>query len=189
MTSLEGQVIRLVPASMDYAEGLYRVATPDVFEHFLRWPENGTIAAFETFYRAEIAAPREMVVAIVKATGEAAGVSGFLPVGTHDKALEVGGTWFAKKHWGTAVNVEAKYLMLREAFEHRGVERLQIKTDARNLRSRRAIEKLGAQPEGILRRYQRVSDGRLRDTAMYSLVRDEWPAAKISLEARLASLL
>jgi ribosomal-protein-alanine N-acetyltransferase len=83
------------------------------------------------------------------------------------------------------VNPESKYLLLRHAFEALGAARVQLKTDANNLHSQRAIEKLGAVREGVLRQYQMRSNGTLRDTVVYSVVRDEWPRVKTGLEARL----
>jgi len=84
------------------------------------------------------------------------------------------------------VNTEAKFLLHCHAFEELGAARVQLKTDERNERSRRAIERLGARFEGILRRYQTRWDGFVRNTAMYAIVSNEWPAVKAGLEAKLA---
>jgi RimJ/RimL family protein N-acetyltransferase len=105
----------------------------------------------------------------------------------HDRGLEIGSTWLTPAVWRTAVNTECKLLLLRHAFETLGCIRVQIKTDALNKRSRRAIERLGAQFEGILRQHMVVRDGRYRDTAMYSIIDTEWPAVKAKLAASLYS--
>jgi N-acetyltransferase len=104
-------------------------------------------------------------------------------------AVEIGWTWLARSAQGTGINVDAKLLLLRHAFEVLGVARVDLKTDARNERSRRAIEGLGATFEGILRRWSPSwvpgEEGRLRDSAMYSFVVDEWPDRQRHLEHRL----
>ena len=103
-----------------------------------------------------------------------------------NRGLEIDNTWIAPEAQRTAVNTEAKYLQLRHAFEVLGAWRVQLKTDERNARSRAAIARLGCTFEGILRRYQLRFDGFVRNTAMFSLLDSEWPAAKAALEAKLA---
>jgi RimJ/RimL family protein N-acetyltransferase len=98
---------------------------------------------------------------------------------------DIGWTWLAASAQGTGVNTEAKYLMLRQAFEAWRVFRVAIKVDAPNERSRRAVEALGAKLEGIRRAERLGEDGTVRDCAWYSIVRDEWPAVRARLEARL----
>ncbi|MCX8089206.1 MAG: GNAT family N-acetyltransferase [Meiothermus ruber] len=100
-------------------------------------------------------------------------------------AVEIGHTWLAPPAQRTGLNTEAKLLMLTHAFEGLGVRRVTLKTDARNLRSRRAIERLGAHLDGILRAHRPAADGGIRDSAMYSILAKEWPAVK----ARLLGLL
>lgn len=99
---------------------------------------------------------------------------------------EIGATWLAASAQRTAVNTEAKLLMLQHAFDTWSAERITFKTDARNARSRAAIERLGARFEGIRRAHVRASDGGIRDSAYYSIVRAEWPDVRTGLEARLA---
>lgn len=102
------------------------------------------------------------------------------------RTAEIGATWLAASAQRTAANTEAKLLMLQHAFDAWGVERITFKTDARNARSRAAIERVGAQFEGIRRAHVPASDGGIRDSAYYSIVREEWPAVRTGLEARLA---
>ena len=108
-------------------------------------------------------------------------------------AVEVGFTWLAASAQGTGVNTEAKLLLFQHAFENGGVARVDLKTDARNRRSRAAIEAVGARFEGVLRNWSRSwapgEDGLLRDSAMYSIVEQEWPGCRAALEARLASFV
>jgi RimJ/RimL family protein N-acetyltransferase len=101
-------------------------------------------------------------------------------------AVEIGSTWLAPDRQRTATNTHAKLLMLMHAFEVWQVRRVTLKTDARNTRSRRAIERLGAKPDGVLRAHMPAFDGAVRDTAFYSIVADEWPQVKESLLRRAA---
>src|SRR5262249_61359919 len=93
-----------------------------------------------------------------------------------DRGLEIGNTWLGKPWQRTGINTEAKYLLLRHAFEDLDAVRVQLKTDGRNLQSQAAIERLGAVREGVLRKHMRVQDGVLRDSVMYSIIAGEWPA-------------
>ncbi len=106
------------------------------------------------------------------------------PPGAPD-AVEIGWTWLAASAQRTAINSEAKLLMLGHAFERWRVARVTLKTDARNARSRAAIERLGAKLDGVLRAHMPAYDGGVRDSAVYSILAAEWPAVKASLEARL----
>ena len=111
------------------------------------------------------------------------------PLGAVDTPVtaEIGATWLAASAQRTAMNTEAKLLMLRHAFDTWEAQRITFKTDARNARSRAAIERVGAQFEGIRRVHVRASDGGVRDTAYYSIIRSEWPDVRTGLEARLAT--
>jgi len=119
------------------------------------------------------------------ADGRVVGSTRFLDIRRPHRALEIGNTWLAREAQRTAINTEAKLLMLTQAFEGWGAGRVQLKTDERNDASRAAIARLGCAFEGVLRKYQARYDGYIRNTAMFSLVADEWPAAKARLQARL----
>ena len=101
------------------------------------------------------------------------------------RGLEIGGTWYAPEHQRTAANTEAKFLLLRHAFEVMGCIRVQLKTDLRNERSQRAIERLGAVREGVLRDHILMPDGHRRSSVYYSVLDHEWPAVKARLEKKL----
>ena len=118
--------------------------------------------------------------------GAVVGTSSYLDVSVADARLEVGSTAYAPAVWGSVVNAETKLLLLGHAFDDLRAGRLQLKTDVRNHRSQRAIAGLGATYEGTLRRYQRRSDGTVRDTAMFSVVAEEWPAVRETLRRRVA---
>jgi len=121
--------------------------------------------------------------------GTAVGTSTYLDVSVNDARLEIGGTAYAPGVWGTAVNPDAKLALLTHAFEVLGAGRVQLKTDVRNTRSQQAIARLGARYEGTLRRYQRRADGSVRDTVLFSIVTEDWPAVRAALEHRLTAAL
>ena len=120
----------------------------------------------------------------VRLAGEVVGTTSYLEVSPVDARLEIGFTLYARHVWGTRVNPSCKYLLMDWAFAH-GFGRVQLKTDIRNERSQLAIARLGAQYEGVLRRYQRRQDGSVRDTVLFSVIAEEWPAVREGLLARL----
>jgi RimJ/RimL family protein N-acetyltransferase len=117
--------------------------------------------------------------------GVVVGWSSYLEVSVPDARLEIGSTAYAPAVWASAVNPETKLLLLGNAFDTLGFGRVQLKTDVRNTRSQDAIARLGAVREGLLRRYQRRRDGSVRDTVLFSITDDEWPAVRDALRARL----
>jgi N-acetyltransferase len=121
--------------------------------------------------------------------GTVVGTSWYLEISPRDARLEIGFTAYTPAVWAGVVNPETKLLLLGYAFETLNAGRVQLKTDVRNVRSQQAVARLGAQYEGILRRYQRRSDDTVRDTVLFSMLADEWPAAKAGLTARLDDLL
>lgn len=121
-------------------------------------------------------------------SGRAVGATRYMDIHPEHRALEIGGTWYGIAYQGTGVNIESKYLLLAHAFETLGCIRVQFKTDSRNLRSQRAIERLGAVKEGVLRNHMIRSDGVIRDSVYYSIIDREWPQVKFGLEARLLKI-
>lgn len=121
-----------------------------------------------------------------KALGKFVGSSSYLAVSAPHKRLEIGWTWYAKDVWATNVNPSCKLLMLGHGFDALGLNRIELKLDATNARSWKAVERLGAKHEGVHRAHMVMADGRLRDTAWFSILRDEWSAVKAGLERRLA---
>ena len=119
------------------------------------------------------------------ATGTAIGSTRFANIDQENRRAEIGWTWLNPRWWRTAVNTEAKYLMLRHAFEKWQCIRVELKTAAKNLRSRAAIARLGAKEEGILRHHMIQPDGSYRDSVYFSILAEEWPEVKAKLEARL----
>jgi len=119
------------------------------------------------------------------ASGRASGATRFMDMRPLHRSLEIGGTWYAPEFQRTAVNTECKHLMLKYAFEELNCIRVQFKVDARNEHSIRAIARLGAVREGVLRNHYILQDGSFRDSVYFSILDREWPAAKTLLEDRL----
>lgn len=117
--------------------------------------------------------------------GALVGHTSFLNHRPGDRSVEIGNTWLNPSAWGTIANTEAKYLLMRHAFEHEGLFRVEFKTDASNERSRPALEKVGATFEGIHRKHMIVRGGERRDSAWYAVVDDDWPEVKAMLERLL----
>lgn len=123
---------------------------------------------------------------VLRATGRAVGSTSYLDVSRPDRRLEIGSTWLHASVRRSAVNTACKLLLLQHAFDTLGANRVQLKTDARNLRSQAAIERLGARREGVLRAHMVMWDGYIRDTVMYSVIAPEWPEVKQRLLGLLA---
>lgn len=113
------------------------------------------------------------------------GSTRFLDVSPTHKTVEIGWTWYNPIVWRTVVNTECKYLLLQHAFENWNLNRVQLKTDSRNLRSQKAIERIGAMKEGVLRKERIIEDGYIRDTVYYSILKEEWPGVKKELLNKL----
>jgi RimJ/RimL family protein N-acetyltransferase len=118
------------------------------------------------------------------ADGSIVGLTEYLDIRLPDSCVEIG-TWLAPSEWSGPANPESKFLLLEHAFERLACGRVQFRTDRLNDRSSRAIRKLGAVPEGVLRREKRVQDGRVRDTCLFSILAEEWPAVGNGLRRRL----
>ncbi len=119
-------------------------------------------------------------------TGRAIGATRYLDIRLPDRGLEIGGTWYAVAYQRTAVNTECKYLLLKHAFENLGCIRVQFKTDLRNERSQKAIERIGAVKEGVFRNHMVRPDGTIRHSVFYSVIDSEWPKVKAFLEGKLS---
>lgn len=186
---LEGRHVRLEPLERRHLAPLIAAAKdPEVFQFFLTPPlgQAGEMEKWLADYERALAAGVDVGFATVRRSdNRVVGSTRYLDIRRGSRGLEIGNTWLAKEAQRTAVNTEAKLLMLGHAIEALGAVRVQLKTDERNERSRAAIARLGCKFEGILRRYQARYDGYIRNTAMFSLLADEWPAAKANLEKLL----
>ena len=186
---LEGSVVGLEPVRREHAQQFWEVAKNDLDDIF-RWipysmkaPEDfqGLIdKAFEEQERGE-----SVVFATVeRSSGRVIGSTRFMNIDRVNRRVEIGSTWIALPWQRTPVNTEAKYLMLRHAFEVWRCMRVELKTDALNQKSRNAILRIGAKEEGTLRRHLLTWSGRVRDTVYFSILDNEWTAVKARLEAK-----
>ncbi|MSO27067.1 MAG: N-acetyltransferase [Candidatus Nanopelagicales bacterium] len=181
-TVLAGSNVTLTLAQASDAPDLFAVLDHDaVWTHVRGRPDSsGELAA-------TLAAANEVGrwPWVVRQSGAVVGTTSYLEVSPIDARLEIAFTLYAPEVWGTVVNPECKLLLMTWAFEVAGMGRVQLKTDIRNVRSQEAIAHLGATKEGVLRQYQRRQDGSVRDTVMYSVLAQEWPALKAGLTERL----
>ena len=185
---LEGAHVRLEPLSLDHLPALTEIGLePDLWRwttQLVRTPEE-----MEEYVRgalAEQAAGRALPFATVeKASDRVAGSTRFGAIEPLHRRVEIGWTWLAQRWQRTVLNTEAKYLMLRHAFERWGCVRVEFKTDVLNMRSRQALLRIGAKEEGILRSHIITATGRVRDTVYFSVTASEWPAVRGPLEAKL----
>ena len=186
---LEGEVVRLEPLALRHEEGLFRAAGDERIWRWMPYAANENREVFRRWIEDAVnrsEAGIEGAFATLDArTGEPIGSTRYLALRPEHRGLEIGWTWLAPSHWGTGANVEAKLLMLGHAFGPLGCMRVELKTDRRNERSRRAMEALPAKFEGIFRKHMLLSDGSVRDSAYYSITEDEWPEVKTNLQRRL----
>lgn len=190
---LIGRHVRLEPLTLDHASDLYRAgAAPEIWPYLVEphgpFSSPSDAARWIEHVLEDQAAGVRLPFAIVStAAGAAIGSTGyFLETRWANRTLEIGGTWLSRDHWRTAANTECKLLLLGHAFESLGADRVELMTDARNLRSQRAIERLGASREGVLRAHMLLPDGHRRDSVYYSILDSEWPPIKARLLAALA---
>ena len=187
---MESEHLFILPLTVVHIPSLYEAigSDPEIY----RWlpfstPQNleEFSKVLEGFIRDSAAGIRVAHAVILKEGDRPIGTTSFLDLNPTHNSIEIGSTFYSKDFWRSFVNTEAKFLMLSEAFDVRGVERVTLKTDSLNQRSRNAIERIGAKFEGILRHHMRRPDGSWRDSAYFSILREEWPDVKQSLLGKL----
>ncbi|HEX4092301.1 MAG TPA: GNAT family protein [Trebonia sp.] len=191
---LSGSLVRIEPLSAGHVPDLIEAAEENRASYGFTWvPGADGVADYVREQQARVGLTPFAQIRL--ADGKAIGCTAYWDVRTWAdsdrlRAIEIGFTWLAASAQGTGINPEAKLLLFTHAFETLGVVRVDLKTDARNERSRRAIAALGAQFEGVLRQWSPSwvagEEGKLRDSALFSVIDQEWPAVKIALEARVA---
>lgn len=188
---LNGNFVKLIPIQLEHSAALY-----DSIKE-IEWkmlPTNFTsLKDMESWIKARIV-ERDIkkslhFTVLNKKSEQIIGSTGFMDIIPEHRILEIGSTWYLPKLWGTVVNPESKFLMLKNAFENLKAIRVQIKTDFINKHSQAAIKKLGAVYEGRLRNHRIRWDGTIRDTMMYSIIDKEWPAVKTDLQKRIDKFL
>lgn len=189
--TLKGRYLELVPLERTHAAGLAEAGRdPEVWRYLRIGPGHPpSLAEMESFIDQLLAfqAAGELLAFTMVLLPERSlvGIIRFLDIDRPNQKVELG-TWLDSKYWGSPLNAQAKLLMLRYAFEVEGVHRVQLKTDSRNLRSQKAIERLGAKPEGMLREAHLVRNDYFRTSFYYSILAGEWPSVQRRLEERLS---
>ena len=183
---LEGERIRLEPLSADHAQGLYNRGRMAADWAFMPRSCFIDMADVRQWVEEALQDPTQMPFTIMEnAKGRVVGSTRFLHLRPEHRTVEVGWTWLGQEWQRTGVNTEAKLLLLSHAFDRMGYIRVEFKTDARNLRSQRALERIGATREGVLRNHMIVQGGYHRDSVYFSVIDDEWPEVKERLQRLL----
>jgi RimJ/RimL family protein N-acetyltransferase len=184
---LAGRFVRLEPIEERHRDDLLAAAAEDPTTFRYMGADLSVGESAWARYLADAVRPGYVAWATVDvASGRAVGSTRFGDIAPEHGRVEIGWTWIAPSHQRSATNTEAKLLQLTYAFDELGATRVALKTDGRNLRSQAAIERLGAQREGTLRKHMRMPDGFIRDTVYFSILADEWPAVKARLGERLS---
>ncbi|MEI7467565.1 MAG: GNAT family protein [Chloroflexota bacterium] len=187
--SLIGAHVRLEPLSLAHAEGLLPHALEPEIWLYIPYGNINTLEKLQNMIsgllRKQETGSDLCYTVFHQASNQPIGMTRYISVDRGNYGVEIGGTWYGKDYRRSAVNTEAKYLLLRHAFEVFACQRVQIQSDVRNERSQRAIERLGAVREGIMRKNKRMPDGHQRNSIMYSIIDNEWPAIKAKLEGWL----
>ncbi len=183
---LNGKYVRLEPMTEDHIPGLAEIGVGQTFWDFMLYGRMESVEDMRNWVMDILSRAQNGTdlpfVAIHLASGKVVGATRYLNIMPKDRGLEIGGTWYGTEYQRTPVNTECKYLLLTHAFERLGCIRVQLKTDLRNVRSQKAIERIGAKREGILRNHMILPSGQFRDSVFYSILDSEWPEVKKRLE-------
>jgi len=179
---LSGSIVRLEPLDRRYLTDLVAEGKDEQIWAYMRYgmvdDEEKMLRMIEDLLEHQARGTDLPFVVINQASGKAIGMTRFMNIEPHNRALEIGGTWYGAAYRRTGVNTECKFLLLQYAFERLDFIRVQIKTDLRNERSQRAIERIGAVREGVLREHMILPDGTVRSSVYYSILAREWPGVK-----------
>jgi RimJ/RimL family protein N-acetyltransferase len=187
--SLHNDIVRLDRLVAADIEPLYdAIANESVYSAGFGGGLAGMPATVDQMREQWLATAAKRIVYVVRRAEDetVVGTTSLMEVDLHNESIHLGGTGYAPSVWGTAVNPACKLLLLEHAFETCGFGRVKIQTGSKNIRSQAAIAKLGATREGVLRRHLRLADGSFRDTVVFSILADEWPAVRKRLEERLS---
>ncbi len=187
--TLTGKYVRLEPLTEAHIPGLTEIGVGQNFWHFMLYGEMNTETDMRNWVLDIMSCGQkgtDLPFAVIDlASGRVAGATRYMNMMPKDRGLEIGGTWYGVDFQRTAVNTESKYLLMTHAFEILHAIRVQLKTDSRNERSQKAIERIGAKKEGVLRNHMILPDGYFRHSVFYSVLDTEWPDVKKNLEAML----
>ncbi|MFJ7663557.1 GNAT family N-acetyltransferase [Lysinibacillus sp. NPDC097162] len=187
-SALENEVVLLRPLVKEDVQGLLTAGSyPEIWSYLSTTIEDET--GVHNFVEKALSSKMQMeefpFVIVDKRSGRIIGSTRYMDIDSKHKRLEIGNTWITPAFWRTAVNTNCKYLLLSYCFEVIGLQRVQIKTDHENTRSQKAIERIGATKEGVLRNHMVRKDGSTRHTVMYSITIEEWPEVKARIEQLL----
>ncbi len=186
--TLEGRFVRLEPLTLDHVDALAQVGCDPALWTWIPVPVTNR-GDMQRYVASALADQARGVclpfVQVERATGMVVGSTRLGSLALEHRRVEIGWTWVGVPWQRTALNTDAKWLLLHHAFETLGCERVELKTDALNERSRAAIRRIGAREEGTLRHHMLTASGRWRDTVYHSILRDEWPATSEHLQARM----
>ncbi|MGA9226375.1 MAG: GNAT family protein [Mesobacillus sp.] len=183
--SLEGPTVTLVPMEMKQLDNLWNAAQAQEIWEFTASKIKSKEDMKQTIEAATAERERGVqmpFVVVYQESGRIIGSSRYLDLSRSHKTLEIGWTWYHPDFWRTRVNTETKFLMLQYAFEEMDMNRVQFCTDSRNIRSQTAISRLGAKKEGVLRKHRIIADDFVRDTVVFSIIKEEWPMVKTILQ-------
>jgi len=181
--TLTGKHVRIEPMTEAHIPALAEIGVGQGFWHFMLYGDMKTEADMRNWVLDILSRKQDIPFVVVHlASGRVAGATRYLNIMPNDLGLEIGGTWYGPEFQRTAVNTECKYLLLKYAFESLGAIRVQLKTDSRNLRSQKAIERIGGMKEGVLRNHMILPDGTIRHSVFYSILDSEWEGVKGRLE-------
>jgi N-acetyltransferase len=182
--------VRLEPLDPRHAAGLHDIVDDDLWAGMTS-PRPESVGAWEDYVAAARATDGRLAFAVVTDggpdDGAVRGSTSLYDLVPAQRRVEIGSTFYGRDWWGGVTNPACKLLLLRHAFDAWGFQRVALRADARNARSCAAIRRLGARPEGVLRKHRVAADGSVGDTAYFSIVDDVWPAVRDGLEARLAA--
>ena len=189
--TLEGRLVKLEPLSPSHAEDLIlAVHDGELWKLWYTTVPRPESMMHEIERRLDLQAKGSMLPFTIrrKDTGAVCGMTTYMNIDAQHNRVEIGSTWYAQSAQRTSINTEAKFLLLRHAFEDCGCIAVEFRTHFMNRQSRAAIERLGAKQDGILRNHMRMPDGSLRDTVVYSIIESEWPTVRRHLQHKLASV-
>ena len=188
---LQGKHVRLEPMTEAHIPGLAEIGVGQPFWNFMVYGHMETADDMRGWVQDILSRAQKGTdlpfVAIQLESGRVAGATRYMNIMPDDRGLEIGGTWYGSKFQRTGVNTECKYLLLSHAFETLGCIRVQLKTDLRNERSQKAIERIGAVKEGVLRNHMILPNGHYRHSVYYSILDTEWPEVKRRIEGMIES--
>lgn len=186
-----GENIQIVPMENKHIQGLYEIANDQtIWTHLPKTIQ--TLTDMESFVQ-EASSKKQTgtefpFVILLRENNKIIGTTRFLDISHKNKTLEIGWTWLTPSVWGKETNTECKYLLLRHCFETLNVIRVQLKTDERNIRSQKAIERIGGVREGIFRNHMIRKDGTNRNSVIYSIIESEWGEVKNKLHTMLLKI-